>query len=162
LLELDRQQNENLLASNELASAELQKQLRLVRRSISNLTAAIAESGHSQAMLSKLSAFEAEQADLQSRLLQLKEKMPASVPALTGEQILALSQRLSANLASKDPVEVRTVLRSITKSIIIDRQGNKVYGLINYYHCPRESISPPFGGDPFTASKSLTPVGALS
>jgi site-specific DNA recombinase len=160
LLELDRKQSEGLISKNNTIARDLQKQITTVRRSISNMTSAIAESGHSKAMLTKLRALESEETELHSRLLQIKTQIPAPVRPLTHEEITAMAKNLHQRLSSTDPAIVRSALLATIHSVVIDREDKHAFGIITFKHRPREPESPEPDQDRLTASLSLTPLGA--
>ena len=183
LMAADQQEVAEHVERSTRKAKEIQTQLRGVRRSITNITSAIKQSGHSNALLKELQELEAHETQLQSHLLQLKNATPQSDPPLTREEILVLSKSLSLVLEGTDPAEVRTGLLAITKNIIVDRRGNQVFGIVNFKKRRREphddkdeplplntpkdiwgDVAVPsdrgVGSAIITASTSLLPVGA--
>ncbi|MBI5964895.1 MAG: recombinase family protein [Chloroflexi bacterium] len=174
LLEEDRKYIEDSASKSKALAKDIQKQITALRRSIANITEAIAQRGHSKAMLAKLSDLETQEVTLQSQLNSAKTNIPTSDPPFTEEEIIFFSKRLVSRLQSKDPAIVRNVLLGTIHQVIVDRTPNNIIGIIQI-HSPHESLPPPntpegiFGGGAreaggggiITASISPTPVGAL-
>lgn len=162
LLDADRQHNADLASKNKTVAKEIQKQINTLRRSISNITSAIADHGHSKAMISKLSTLEKQETDLQSQMqtvLKGAQRNPSIL--LTKDEIYFLSQRMIARLHSKDHATIRSVLLAIVNKIIVDRTASHIIGTITI-HSPREPESPKDEDNPaiITAPSSSAPVGA--
>jgi hypothetical protein len=165
LLEEDRKAIAELSSKNKTVAKEIQKQITPLRRSIANITEAIAQRGHSKAMLDKLADLESQEAALQSQLQSAKTDIPTSQPPLTVKEITFLSKRLVARLQSKDYTTTRNILLGAISLILIDRTPQNAFGIINI-HAPKVNPPPndelPFGGGQgiITASTPLHPVGA--
>jgi DNA invertase Pin-like site-specific DNA recombinase len=160
LMNADRQENETILTRSKIKISEKQKELAAVRRKISNTTAAISESGHSPALLKTLADLEAQETQLQTEILQLKNTTPQADPPLTPEEILVLSKSLSHVLQGKEPAEIRTGLLAITKNIVVDRRGNQVFGLLNFKKRTREPQDDEDSHAIITVPIFPTPLGA--
>ncbi len=160
LIELDRQQADQLIEKNKAAAKEIQKEINTLRRSITNITTAISESGHSKALLTKLKLLEEQETDLQSRLQNVKTQTPAVIPPLTENEIGLLSQSLLTRLTSPDPATLRRVLLTTIHSVIIDRNGPRAFGLVNIKRHPRDSKTPAEDNPAITASSITNPAGA--
>ncbi len=104
---------------------DLNKRLAAIRRKISNTTNAIAEAGHSPALLESLARFEAEAADLSAQLA-------SPVPDLDPAGLADLRLRLD----DPDPAALQTLLRGLLARVIIDRDGPLVTGELIYYSPP--------------------------
>jgi DNA invertase Pin-like site-specific DNA recombinase len=160
LLEVDRLETQDRLKKQKAASRELQKQISILRRSIANLTSAIAESGHSKAMLAKLKTLESQETDLQSRLLQIKTQTPTDEHPYTAAEISVMADSLRELLDSKDPATVRSALLSIVFGIAMNREGKYAYGKITFNtRRPREPETDPDRETP-TASLHQSSLGA--
>jgi len=165
LLEEDGKAIAELSSKNKTVAKEIQKQITPLRRSIANITEAIAQRGHSKAMLEKLADLEAQETALQSQLQSAKTDIPTAEAPLTIEEITFLSKRLVARLQSKDYTTTRNILLGAISLILIDRTPQNAFGIINI-HAPKVSPPPnddlPFGGGQgiITASTPLHPVGA--
>jgi hypothetical protein len=132
----------------------LQEDLRIVSREIGNITRAIADSGHSQALLDLLHAKELERAEIKEKLSKLEIPIEP-VPDLTQPQIETASKRLIDKLKSKSLEERRETLRGIVYEVVAERDGPRVEAFITYYYPPPFDLAPTG-----VLSMTLTPVGA--
>ncbi len=123
-----------------------------VSRKIANLTRAIAETGHSEAMLKDLRTLEAEMIVIKKDLERLDIPIQP-IPRLTQPQIETASKRLIQRLTSGSLEERRQALRGIVESIRAERVGKKIYALVTYYY------PPPFDHAPMLPMP-LVPMGA--
>ena len=142
-------------------------QLGATKRQIANITKAIAESGHSQALLNTLNELELDQADHLSKLARLKENETIPIPNLTPGQIKKRSAHLAERLDEKDPAKLRQHLLSLTDQIIVDRNDKNLDILITFYQQNQTTKPPPTDDeddpDPpaiITVSLFPHPVGA--
>ena len=142
----------------------LSAQLASVRKRLTNLTNAIADTGHTSAMVKKLASLEAEEKDLQGQLAQLKSQAVAPIVVPTREMALARAHKVQDALKSKDRAFIRQTLVGIVSEIPVDRNGKSVIGRIIFYHTAQEPSdrSPPPEEDPLLNTVSLFhyPVGA--
>jgi hypothetical protein len=161
LLEADQQRRTELASKSQDKAQDLQKQLKPLRRSISNITKAIKAHGHSKAMLAELTTLEGQESDLLSQLETVKTANPTPRQPLTAHQITILSGRIAARLRSQDPATQRSVLYGTVNQVIIDRTPKYAFGIIRI-HSPREPETPdePAGSGIITASITRAPVGA--
>lgn len=162
------------------ASARIEEQRKLIerdltplRRQISNLTAAIADAGHSSAMLKRLRQLEADESDLRQKLAELPKApppLPDPDPALLKRQLSQLSQRLSNSAVQ----EQRQILQALIAKIIIDRVEKHIYAKMKIYlppdlfssNAPSSPQSPPddYGINPSGENVPIShaPMGAQS
>ena len=164
LLEEDQRQLTDLTSQNTVLTADLQKRLKSVRRSIANVTEAIAERKTSKALLAKLTSLENDETDLQSQLHALTPHAshPTSPRPFTADAITFFSKRLVARLQSKDSVTVRAIIQATVNKVVIDRAKNYAFGTVKI-HSPREpetSSEDPPGEGIITASTPPFPMGA--
>ena len=157
-------QNEHGRALEELDQkrAEINGLLGGVRRRIANVTNAIAESGHSRAMLDKLAALEAEETGFLAQLAGLERQAASPVPNLTGEQIIDMISNLNNTLETADLETAQRILRGFISKIVVDRHESQAIGMI-FYHYPLEDSlnkSPP--DESLSVSLSPLPLGASS
>ena len=124
-----------------------------VSRKIANITRAIAEAGHSDALLEDLRRLEADMVVIKKDLDRLDVPIQP-VPRLTTPQIETASKRLIQRLTSGSLADRRQALRGIVESIRAERVGRKIYALITYYY------PPPFDDAPMLPI-SAVPMGAL-
>lgn len=124
-------------------------------RAITRLTSAIADAGHSDALLDALKAKELSLAQVRTELDQLTIPME-SVPHLTPEQIEQASKSLIHVLNKAPPEQIRQLLRGIIHEVVAERDGRIIRGMITYYY------PPPFDSAPTgMLPMERTPVGAL-
>lgn len=131
-----------------------------LRRQIERLTAAVADAGHSRALLQKLSALEADEALALARLAQF-EREQRIIPKKTAPQLEEISATLVDQLHSVELTIQRAALRGLVDRITIERDGNLVRGLMIYYFPPDpppKALAPPDGAD--TVSIVPAPLGA--
>jgi DNA invertase Pin-like site-specific DNA recombinase len=135
-------QNEHGQAIEELdqTRAEINSLLGGVRRRIANVINAIAESGHSRAMLDKLAALEDEETSFLAQLAGLERQAASPVPNLTSEQIIDMISNLSNTLETADLETAQRILRGFVNKIVVDRYETQVTGMI-FYHYPLEDSS---------------------
>lgn len=77
---------------------------------------AIAESGHSQAILDQLSTLETQRSQLIAEAKELKDPIQP-LPKLTTEQLTALSENILHQLNHAKPEQIRIILRGIIHQI---------------------------------------------
>jgi DNA invertase Pin-like site-specific DNA recombinase len=155
----EKEDRENLLSKLEEKRTEYKNILRGIRRRIANLTEAIAESGHTRALLEKLSGLEAEETALRSQMAEIERQ--ANAPALdlgSSSQIDQTLQSLHAILDSGEHQAIQEMLRGFIARITVDRDENKIIGSITYY---LPTIDNPGPSLPYeTVSIPLTSLGA--
>uniref|UniRef100_A0A6H1ZD66 Putative site-specific DNA recombinase n=1 Tax=viral metagenome TaxID=1070528 RepID=A0A6H1ZD66_9ZZZZ len=135
----------------------LSGQLSKLRRQIKNVTAAIAESGHSQALLARLADLETQETALLQRRVELETAAVAPLPPLDLAQLPAA---LAALRQSSDPQTLRAILGAFIDHVTVQRDGNTLTGVIYYYLPPdlKKAIPPPESGGS-TVPISLCPSG---
>jgi len=142
LLEEDQRQLTELASQNAVITNDLKKRLKTVRRSISNVTEAIAERKKSKALLAKLTSLENDETELLSALSGAERSRSAHAPRpFTSEEIAFLSTRLVASLHSADNTTLRAILHAVVNSLTIDRTANRAFGTLKI-HTPREPETP--------------------
>lgn len=143
LIEASQEQNAEIARHRDKIARNLKKEMTAKRRAIARITDAIAESGHSKAMLQKLKTLEMEEIDLQTRLHAVTSQSPPSEnKTLTAPQILTLSQTFATRLQQKDPAIIRQVLHVTVHRVTVDRNHRSVFGIIQLKHRPRETMTP--------------------
>jgi DNA invertase Pin-like site-specific DNA recombinase len=140
---------------------ELGNTLAGLKRRISHLADAIAESGHTRALLDKLAVLEGEETSLLAQLAELDRQAGTPAPDLTDDQLADQALSLQTILGGSDLQEKQRVLRSFIERIAVDRDGNKIIGVITYYFPPPVSLnkSPP-DDDLLSVPLSPLPLGA--
>ena len=112
--------------------ADLSKHLSSVRRKLENTTSAIAEAGHSKALLEALARIEAEAADLTAQIAELDRKLYAPAPVYDTDSLASLRQSLD----DSDPMMLRRQIAGLVSSVVIDREGQLVTGELIYFSPP--------------------------
>lgn len=133
-------------------------QRREISGQIANITRAIAQKGHSQALLDSLTALEARRAELQVEYDRLQLPVQA-IPDLTDDQIRAFSARLVERLESAPLEQRRAILRALILKISVEREGRVLRGLITYCYPPPFELPLPETGQGLLSMES-SPMGA--
>ncbi len=110
-------------------------QRRDISNKIANITRAIAESGHSQALLASLSTLKSRRAELQVEYDRLQIPY-VPVPALSDDQIKKQSENLIEKISAAPLEQRRQIIRSLVHKIVAERDGRTIRGLITYYSSP--------------------------
>lgn len=136
---------------------EIETRLANLRRQITNLTAAIADHGHTESLLSQLTAFEVQEYELKDELDQLQDLLKTKPVALTPQRIKTLRARFDRILAIGSDDEKRLLLSGWVHTLQAERDGNTIRTYLEIY-------IPPTGPDPpekFVLLHSVTPWGHL-
>lgn len=160
ILEAGQKFTAKFATKQKAAAREFQKELGTVRRSIANITNAIAKRSGSKSLLQKLTTLEAEETTLETRLLSVKTQTPVVIPPLTEQEIIQRSQNLVDRLGSKDPATIRRVLLTTVHQVTVDRTKTHGYCHITLKHHPRETKTPEESPAIITVSSYPAPVGA--
>lgn len=149
----------------------LTTQLHTLKRQVAHLANAIAEAGHSKALLNKLNNLETQQTQIQTTLQQLDQQRNLPLPNLDPTQIQHLVTQMQKTLTLEtEPEILRTILRSLIKTITIHQIDNTIEGQITIFTpphlypnksppaiIPTASITqPPLGAPLYTRSFTLT------
>ena len=133
-------------------------QRREISNQIANITRAIAQKGHSQALLESLAMLESHRAELQVEYDRLQIPLEP-IPDLTDDQIQNISAQL-VELLNAAPLEKRRqILRSFIHKITVERDGRIIRGLITYFYPPPFPLPLPEKGQGLL-SMSPAPMGA--
>lgn len=134
--------------------SSLTSQLATTRKSITNLTNAIAEAGHTQAILKKLASSEEQEKSIFSKLSELKTKKIPPVYVPTVEQATYISNEIIEKLKSKDRTFIHQILMGMIYEIETIRDGDNLHGVITLFHVENKkkvntvSLSSPSVGAP--------------
>lgn len=120
---------------------ELDTRLANLRRGITNLTAAIAEHGHSPALLAQLTALEVQEYELKDEREQLHSLLKSKPVPLTPERIRSLRTRFDRVLAKGSDDEKRQLMAGWVHTLQAERDGNTIRAYLELY-------LPPTGPDP--------------
>lgn len=100
---------------------EISLRLENLRRQISRLTDAVAEHGHSAALLDKLTALETQEYELKDELAQIDIIIQAKPEPLDEKRIQRLAQQFESVLAIGSPEEQRQALTGWIHRLVVDR-----------------------------------------
>lgn len=128
---------------------ELDTRLANLRRQITNLTNAIADAGHSTALLKQLSAFEMQEAELKEEYDQLAHLIAAKPTAITPARIARLSAQFERVWDTGTIDDQRAILAGWVREIRAERVDRQILSRIELY------IPPISGPDPPTAKLGL-------
>jgi DNA invertase Pin-like site-specific DNA recombinase len=146
-------QQAELLASQDRRKAEQaaalstrRSRLQTVRRQIANVTDVLAETP-SRALVARLTALESEETALQAELSTLELESQAEIHPLSAAGLTQLAENIRSSLEADTPALVRGMMRSLVKSIHVERENDKILAQIQYYFPPEEHPPPVSLGD---------------
>lgn len=144
-----RARHNTQIVENERQRKQLTGELAEIRRQSTNITAAIslAENGPPRVLVDKLKALEANEIQKQAEIAALDASAVQPIPDVPLEQIRAQLGRLDELLAKMDIQNQRTFLRGVVARVDVDREKDKLFGLITFYY-PPDGNSPPDDGAP--------------
>ena len=122
-------------------------------RQIANITKAIADAGHSDALLEALKQKEGQRAQIRTELDELGIPIQ-KIPVRTQPEIDAASKAIIEALITAPVEQQRQLLRGIVHEVLAERDGKIIRGMITYYYPPPFDLAP-------TLSMERDPVGAL-
>jgi DNA invertase Pin-like site-specific DNA recombinase len=110
------------------------RQLQKIDAGISNLTRAIAESGHSIALLEELDRQETAKTELLTELANLEQQtIQADLPDLTIDQVSQLSTTISEKMKTGDVEVRRRILQGLINKIAVERDDHDIHGVIEVF-----------------------------
>jgi len=124
---------------------ELLARIAANKKKISNLTEAIAESGSSPSLLTRLNDLEHELQELNLTLTELIENAPPI--QLTPAQLKPILQYISTTLKSKDPAQIKALLPGILAYVDVERNDNLLAITVYCYFPEDNNNNPPPGDD---------------
>jgi len=122
---------------------ELDTRLANLRRQITNLTAAIADAGHSAALLKQLSAYEIQEAELREEHDQLTHLIANKPTSVTPRRITHLATQFEAVFTSGAIDEQRNLLAGWVHEIRAERIDRRIVARIVLYFPPVSGPDPP-------------------
>ena len=136
-----------LREQSEVANAGLEEDIRqkraelgTVRREITNLSNAIRESGHTRSLLKLLEESEQAETDLLSQVAALERKRTQSLPEINHDKMVQQLARFDHIMQSGTPQDRRALLKMFVKSISMDRSKTTLYGSIEVFIPPDDTI----------------------
>jgi DNA invertase Pin-like site-specific DNA recombinase len=143
LLEIERTSGNRREAKRQQRLATLTATRRKLSSQLANLTMAIAEKGHSQALLAKLQELEMQRGQVVAEMNELNLTRYAFSPPLSAPQLAALSQKVINTLDSGQPEQIRGILHGFIQEIRAQRLEDQIVGTITYFF-PLANEPPPF------------------
>ncbi len=159
IYELQHTFNERSAERRQMRLDTLRDERRKLSSQIANITRAIAERGHTQALLDRLTELESKRAQINTEYTVLESQRYQPMPVLSLEQIAALSTRLIHILASGQVNQIQPILRAFIHKIIVKKnESGRIVGTITYYApFPAES-PPPFDPSPSPSKGYRLPI----
>lgn len=121
----------------------LENSLRNLKRAAVNLADAIARMGYSATLSEQLGANERQQSTIEMQLRQIRIGVPENKK--TDDQIAASGRARARRLLEAPREEQRDILHGLISAIHVDRDGKRIYGIIDIYDPAKERES---GNDP--------------
>jgi len=121
----------------------LQSDLTAVRNKMNNITAAIADRGHSRPLLDRLEALEAEQTELKTALIEIKTAQETPLQNLSDEQLQAYALHMADLITTADPHARRVILQGLVSEIRMDRHDDQLTGEMVIYMDTEDEATPP-------------------
>lgn len=138
--------NAQRAASGQAAQSQLtdlRSKLAEVKRQLTNVANAIADSGSSQTLLSRLAALEGQQADLQAAIAQTESLAPAPVEPMSPELLTQTLKTISHFLRARPDEEKRIILRGLISYIDVIREKDNLRITVYYSPPNADDTSPP-------------------
>ncbi len=139
--------------------AELETRLANLRRQITNLAAAIAEHGHSGALLKSLTALEVQEYELNDELDQLTHLLKSKPVELDPARIAKLRARFDRILGTGTDDEKRQLMAGWIHELHAERDGDTLRAYLELYIPPPSGPDPPSHNIKFPGLHSAPPWG---
>jgi DNA invertase Pin-like site-specific DNA recombinase len=136
-------QNDDRLAAYLAQRKQVTGELGEVRRQITNLSNAIAESGHSRALLARLTDLEIQETSQLNKLAGLEALKVSEIPPVDYDRIPQILELLDNVFPTADIQLQRRILRTLVKRVDVDRDGRRIFGVLTVYYPPGDDDSPP-------------------
>ena len=143
-------EHRKFIAEMEPKRQSLNKELGTIKQKLANITMAIADLGHSRALLSKLTDLEGQEMQIRSELVEI-EMIAREKPArIDSEQLKNINSALSEQILAENQTEKREILQNLVERIEVKREGKRIVGKIWYYYPGKKKLM----------YKVSTPLGA--
>ena len=130
------QSQASLLAEGATQRKQLTKDLQVIKYKLNNIADAISQNGTSLTLNQRLSKLETERVAIESSLSNIASHSSAPIPKYTDDQIKALLARVETIFAGADLPTQRSILHAFIDRITVQREKNKLHGIIYYYYSP--------------------------
>jgi len=132
--------HQKFLKEMEPKRQSLSKELGTIKQKLANITMAIADLGHSRALLSKLTDLEAQEMQIRSELVEI-EMIAREKPArIDSEQLKNINQALSQQILAENQTQKREILQNLVERIEVRREGKRIVGKIWYYYPGKKKL----------------------
>lgn len=138
----------------------LRNERRKLSGQIANITHAIAERGHTQPLLDKLTDLEGRRAQATTESMELNGQHFDPLPVLTSNQIAMLSNNMVDALRHSSADLARQILRGLIHKIVVKKESGQLIGTITYF-APMPATSPPFDFPLPSGTGYNLPIGVL-
>lgn len=159
---LRMQQYEQEVSEFPARRSEISTRLENLRRQIARLTDAVAEHGHSAALLDKLTALEVQEYELNDELAQIDILLRTRPEPVSSKRIRRLAERFEAVMSTGGPEEQRQALAGWIPRLHVERFDKKTILVgMDVYIPPTPGPDPPAGGSGIVAQRLTPPRGHL-
>lgn len=136
----------------------LRGEISKVQHELNNLTEAIASLGMNDTLVKRFREAEGQKQALNQQLDQLQH-LPEPGTPWTSEQLSTFSNQIITALEeASDPKTIKAILSGILRSVVAERDGNKIIGMI-YYISPTDNENS--GVNSFGRNGHIPPGGTL-
>jgi DNA invertase Pin-like site-specific DNA recombinase len=136
-------------AEQKVQRRKLTAELAETRRQITNLTSAIAENGHTRAMLNRMNDLELKETEFQNMIAEFDAKFQNEVPDFEPDVARGLIELLDNYFPKADIQTQRRILSGMVSRVDVDRDGRRIFGVITVFYPPSDASAPtgsPGGG----------------
>lgn len=155
--------NATLIEEQQRDQKKITRELGEVRRQQTNLTTAIAETGHNRAMLNRMADLEIRETELLNQLTRMQAAAQREVQPVDRVGTQMIVDYLRNQFPQDDIQTQRAFLRGLIKRVDIDRDDRHVFGKMEIYIPESNKTAPSLraaGGSEKYARISSTPPGA--
>lgn len=116
-----------------IQQTEYDRQLSKIATQLEHVTDAIANMGHSTALLQKLRDLEIEQREIYAQSLEIERQLQKKSAQIDSERIKDINLALKQTFHTLRVTQQREILKNLIKKITVERQGRTIHGLVEYY-----------------------------
>lgn len=133
LMTLREQRDSVFTAEIDQQRRDVLTQIAANKKQLKNIADAIAESGSSSTLLSRLNQLEHDQLELTLTLNNLDAQSSQTAPPLDPQQLKERLTHIIEILKDKDPQAKKIILRALISHVDVEREDNLLRGTIYYY-----------------------------